>query len=83
MKDRNTIVDFAIYDDLSADAIEGLEIILEADQGRPFTFDETKEIAVSLLKLFEVLAEPDEVREEKIQEEEAHEGLESTQLSFI
>lgn len=40
-----------------AEQIEALRLILERKQQRPFSYDEARELAESLLSFFEVLAE--------------------------
>ncbi len=82
MRDRYNSTDFTIYDDLSVESIEALKSVLELEHNKQFTFDEVKEIAVGLLKLFEALANSEDVKESETQEE-AHESLGSTQLSLI
>lgn len=80
MKDSNSF-DLSIYDDLDDTAIEALRQILEEEQGSSFTHGEAKEVGVSLLKLFEALAD-----NESSIEVEAEEGAEEAipaQLSFI
>ena len=68
MKDSNISLDFSVYDDLSAESIEALRLILEDEHDKSFTLEEAKEIGVGLLKLFEALAdnqdEPIDVKEE-------------------
>lgn len=67
MKDIYVSLDFSIYDDLNVEAIEALRHILEDEQGRSFTFEEAKEIGVGLLKLFEVLADGEEDKQESVE----------------
>lgn len=84
MKDSNISLDFSIYDDLSAESIEALRLILESEQGRSFTFEEAKEVGVGLLKLFEALADDQNehiTAEEEVVIEQA--GQDHTQLSLI
>ena len=82
MKDIHVSLDFSIYDDLSAEAIEALRHILEEEQGRSFTFEEAKEIGVGLLKLFEVLADGEEDKQESVEKEVLPEQI-TGQLSLI
>lgn len=82
MKDIHVSLDFSIYDDLSAEAIEALRHILEEEQGRSFTFEEAKEIGVGLLKLFEVLADGKEDKQEVVEKEVLPEQT-AGQLSLI
>lgn len=82
MRDTYSSTDFAIYDDLSSESIEALKCVLEIEHERQFTLDEVREIATGLLKLFEALADHEDVKEE-VTQEEIHESLGSTQLSLI
>ena len=82
MKDIYVSLDFSIYDDLSAEAIEALRHILEEEQGRSFTFEEAKEIGVGLLKLFEVLADGEEDKQEVVEKEVLPEQI-AGQLSLV
>ncbi|MGH7196361.1 MAG: hypothetical protein ACREGJ_01185 [Candidatus Saccharimonadales bacterium] len=80
MKDSG--IDLSVYDDLSVEVIEALRHVLEEEQGKSFTFEEAKEVGVGLLKLFEVLADGENDKQERV-EEEVQPSISSGQLSLI
>lgn len=46
---------------LDAERVESLRLILEAEQNRPVTFEEALEVGQSLINLFKVLADTEQV----------------------